>query len=483
MGQLQNLLTKIGEAFAFLVPEIQAIDDEKFAQFLDDPALAAWRIKLKKIRRMKPHVLSEREERLLALGEFALDGYDDAFSQLTDVDMKFGALIDEKGARSRSRKVPSARFWSSAITRCANARSISSTRSFKDHQFTLASSLAYSVKADVFRARARNYPSALEASLFRDDVPDGGLRRTDRRGSQAISRRSFATTNCAGACSGSTNCITTTPTSRSLPRSKPASPSTKRSRRCSTALAAARRGIRRCVGRGFARALVRSLRNERQTQRRVFLRQLRRAALHPDELQGAMFSPTFTRSRTRPATPCTPGSRRDRNSSRITIIRFSWRKSRPPSTRSCSRIICSSKRRDPKDARLHHQSADRRHSRHAFPANDVRRVREDHSRDRRKRRRADARRFQIRISQVARGLLRRRLSCSIPSSIWNACASRISTARFTFTNMPPEFPPRSRCPSEFLRGEAGQRRRLSRFPEIGRLEISARNIARPPAST
>jgi oligoendopeptidase F len=27
------------------------------------------------------------------------------------------------------------------------------------------------VKADVFRARARNYPSALEASLFRDDVP------------------------------------------------------------------------------------------------------------------------------------------------------------------------------------------------------------------------------------------------------------------------------------------------------------------------
>ena len=42
---------------------------------------------------------------------------------------------------------------------------------FQDHQFTLASSLAYSVKADVFRARARNYPSALEASLFRDDVP------------------------------------------------------------------------------------------------------------------------------------------------------------------------------------------------------------------------------------------------------------------------------------------------------------------------
>src|SRR5207302_2574848 len=41
----------------------------------------------------------------------------------------------------------------------------------EDHQYTLATALAYSVKADVFRARARNYPSALEAALFPDDVP------------------------------------------------------------------------------------------------------------------------------------------------------------------------------------------------------------------------------------------------------------------------------------------------------------------------
>ena len=46
---------------------------------------------------MRPHVLSEREERLLALGAAALDGYDDAFSQLTNVDMKFGVLIDVDG--------------------------------------------------------------------------------------------------------------------------------------------------------------------------------------------------------------------------------------------------------------------------------------------------------------------------------------------------------------------------------------------------
>jgi oligoendopeptidase F len=171
LGQLQNLLTKISEAASFLGPEIQAIPDEKFEQFLGDPALAAWKTALKKIRRMKPHVLSEREERLLALGRSALDGYDETFSQLTDVDMKFGVLTDEKGEQ----KTLTQSSYSSFLVKRDHALRKRAFHQFyeefQDHQFTLASSLAYSVKADVFRARARNYPSALEASLFRDDVP------------------------------------------------------------------------------------------------------------------------------------------------------------------------------------------------------------------------------------------------------------------------------------------------------------------------
>ncbi len=171
MGQLQNLLTKIGETAAFLIPEIQAISDEKFAGYLHHPALAEWTTRLKKIRRNKPHVLSEAEERLLALGSSALDGYDDAFSQLTDVDMKFGVLIDAEG---NERPLTQSSFGAFLVKRDRALRKQAFEQfyaEFQDHQFTIASSLAYSVKADVFRARARNFPSALEASLFRDDVP------------------------------------------------------------------------------------------------------------------------------------------------------------------------------------------------------------------------------------------------------------------------------------------------------------------------
>jgi len=171
MGQLQNLLTKISETASFMGPEIQAIPDDKFAQFLEDPALAEWRIALKKVRRMKPHVLSKREERLLALGRAALDGYDETFSQLTDVDMKFGVLVDEKG---KEKRLTQSSFGSFLVKRDHDLRKRAFHQfyeEFQDHQFTLSASLAYSVKADVFRARARNYPSALEASLFRDDIP------------------------------------------------------------------------------------------------------------------------------------------------------------------------------------------------------------------------------------------------------------------------------------------------------------------------
>ncbi len=171
IGQLQNLMTKVAEASAFVVPEIQAIDDVRWEKFVADPVLKDWKIPLHKIRRMRPHVLSEREERLLALGAAALDGYDDAFSQLTNVDMKFGVLIDVDG---REKPLTQSTYSSFVLKRDRDLRERAFKQfydEFQDHQFTLAASLSYSVKADVFRARSRNFPSALEASLFKDDVP------------------------------------------------------------------------------------------------------------------------------------------------------------------------------------------------------------------------------------------------------------------------------------------------------------------------
>ena len=170
-GQLQNLLTRIEEAGAFFTPEIQAIDDATFARLLADPAMAQWRVRLEKIRRFKPHVLSEPEERLLALGSAALQGHKETFSQLTNVDMQFGAITDEHGTEVTLTQSSFSSFLNKRERELRRTAFHQFYREFADHRFTLASALSSSIKSDVFRARARHYSSALEAALFSDRIP------------------------------------------------------------------------------------------------------------------------------------------------------------------------------------------------------------------------------------------------------------------------------------------------------------------------
>ena len=170
-ARLDSLLVRVGEAFSFISPEIQEIPDEKFEAFLADPALADWTIPLRKLRRRKKHTLSAAEERLLALGSSAVRGHSETFSQLTNVDMLFGKLKDEDGNERELTQSSFSSFLQQRDPAVRKAAFHQFYKEFSEHRFTLASSLANSVRADVFYARARNYPSAREAALFADDVP------------------------------------------------------------------------------------------------------------------------------------------------------------------------------------------------------------------------------------------------------------------------------------------------------------------------
>jgi oligoendopeptidase F len=85
--------------------------------------------------------------------------------------MKFGVITDEKGVE---RELTQSSYSSFMVKRDPELRKRAWHQfyaEFDDHKFTVASTLSSSVKSDVFRARARNYPSAREAALFYDDVP------------------------------------------------------------------------------------------------------------------------------------------------------------------------------------------------------------------------------------------------------------------------------------------------------------------------
>ncbi|NJK90890.1 MAG: oligoendopeptidase F [Blastochloris sp.] len=170
-SRFQHVMIQAAELAAFLTPEIQSIPDESFAQFLSEPSLAEWTIKLQKLRRYKPHVLSENEERLLAMVSLPLSGIQETFSQLTNVDMNFGVIKDDKG---QERELSHGLFSSFLVKSDPELRRRAFHQyyeEFQAHRYTLASSLIHSVKTDVFQAKARHHTSAREASLFSDHVP------------------------------------------------------------------------------------------------------------------------------------------------------------------------------------------------------------------------------------------------------------------------------------------------------------------------
>jgi len=170
-AEFSSLGTKIREAASFITPEIQAIPDDRFTALIAESLLKEWRNSLERLRRYRPHTLSEGEERVLAAGASAVRGHRETFSQLTNVDMIFGLVPDDRGqevALSQSSYISLLHNRDRKVRRQAFDQFY---QEFSDHRYTLASALSASVRADVFYARVRNYPSALEAALFGDDVP------------------------------------------------------------------------------------------------------------------------------------------------------------------------------------------------------------------------------------------------------------------------------------------------------------------------
>ena len=170
-GRFRHVATAFAEKASFLRPEILAIPAADLEAWMRLPVLAPHRIGLERLVRTRPHVLSQPEERLLAMqGTFAGTA-GKVFRQLTDADMKFGTVSDGKGKRI---ELSNATFTTILLDADAEVRRTAFHRfydQYEAHANTLAATLSGSVERDVYAARVRNHPSAVEAALFDDNVP------------------------------------------------------------------------------------------------------------------------------------------------------------------------------------------------------------------------------------------------------------------------------------------------------------------------
>lgn len=166
-----GVASRAGELASYIRPEILAVPDDKLAAFVKSPVLADYKIALERLLRFKPHTLSDKEERLLAMQAEAAQTAHEVFDQLLNADLKFGTFEIAPG---KTIELSHASYSACLENPDRTVRSKAFHQyyaEYLDHAHTFAASLAGSIKQDIYHARARNYASAREAALFPDKVP------------------------------------------------------------------------------------------------------------------------------------------------------------------------------------------------------------------------------------------------------------------------------------------------------------------------
>ena len=167
-----SLMTEVSAAMSFIVPEIISLDEEQLKKSIDEmEGLSLYRQYFHDILRQKKHVLSDREEELLALADEVMDSPSEIFSMFNDADIKFGTIRDENGEEVEVTKGRYIKFLESKDRRVRKYAFHTLYNSYKAMRNTLASSLSSNIKRDKFYANVRRYESGLHAALDRDNVP------------------------------------------------------------------------------------------------------------------------------------------------------------------------------------------------------------------------------------------------------------------------------------------------------------------------
>ena len=163
------MISKIFAEFSFVEPELTALDDSILQSFINDPDFADYDYRLRKIMAGKAHVLSEAEEKLLALGSNVMRDFQSVFSMLNNanINLPTAQLGGEEvqmshgmyGVALRSGTAEERKEWFEkyygAYIKLIDA---------------IAQTYSSNVKKDVFYKTVRKYDSCMAMAMDGEDV-------------------------------------------------------------------------------------------------------------------------------------------------------------------------------------------------------------------------------------------------------------------------------------------------------------------------
>jgi oligoendopeptidase F len=171
--QVQALLARWQEATSWLSPELLAIPVETVRGWMETNAdLALYRFAVEEVFRLQEHVLDEKGERLLSLSSRLSDAPHDAYQALSTADAKFSAVTLSTG------ETVTMSYGQYRAVLATNRNQSDRRAAFLAHYGTYAANLntyaalLHSIcQRDWFHARARAYPTTLDAALYGNNIP------------------------------------------------------------------------------------------------------------------------------------------------------------------------------------------------------------------------------------------------------------------------------------------------------------------------
>lgn len=172
--KLRSIYADISSRLSFIDPEILELTKETLEQYYtQQPKLEEYRNYIREIQRLKPHHLPAEMERLLAMTNEMSNVPEETFAVFNNADLKLPEMTDENGESIRITHGRYITLMESSDRRVRREAFEKMYQTYKQFENTLASLYSGQVKQLMFYAKARKYPSTLEAAVNRNNVsPD-----------------------------------------------------------------------------------------------------------------------------------------------------------------------------------------------------------------------------------------------------------------------------------------------------------------------
>lgn len=167
----QALSVRYAEASSWFNPELLQIPEATLRDWLKREDLQVYTHFVDDLLRSKKHILSPREEELLAMAGKATEAATEAHSLLANTELRWRTVRDAEG---KEVEITSARFYQAVMSKDRRYRQEAVAALHASHldvKNTLAATLAGAMHRDWYFAKARGYASSLEASLDAENLP------------------------------------------------------------------------------------------------------------------------------------------------------------------------------------------------------------------------------------------------------------------------------------------------------------------------